>query len=345
MSTCNIKDPISDSKATPNSILGVENEVPYTIGENDKLERGSVEGNFYAYLADIAKCKVLSNTEEYELICRAKGGDERARTQVLHSCLFFVISVAKKYRNSGVDFLDLIQAGNEGLVRAFDKYQPTEGGACLVLYAVFEIRKQINRAIRQGSRVIHLPEKITEKAKKYLKRMDECEREGLRVSPFELDAHFEAVKETEECIEDTEAQGKRDVSSRLTGDELRRVMQITCSLGTPYVHNLNSSEGYDSKGIEGTIGDSVADEQFLNLDEWAHRDSLRGIANKLLWLLTSENRQIVYEYLECECAFDEVALINQTEHDTVRWRKDNAMKRLKSLGKKMGYLGEDLFDE
>lgn len=117
----------------------------------------SKEENLIAtYLKEINKIPLLTAEQETELALKAKAGDKAARNAIVNANLRFVITVAKKYLKSGLEFEDLISEGNIGLLTAVDKFDPTKGYK-FISYAVWWIRQSILKAICEKSRAIRLP--------------------------------------------------------------------------------------------------------------------------------------------------------------------------------------------
>ncbi len=108
------------------------------------------------YLKEINKVPLLSYEEECELAKSAQAGDKAARDKLVNSNLRFVVNVAKKYQNHGLDLTDLISEGNIGLLTAIEKYDVSKGYH-FISYAVWWIRQSILKAICEKSRAIRLP--------------------------------------------------------------------------------------------------------------------------------------------------------------------------------------------
>ncbi len=108
------------------------------------------------YLNDIRKYQMLSKEEEEELLLKYKNGDSEARTKIVTSNLRLVVSIAKKYKNKGLPFIDLISEGNFGLIYAIEKFD-IEKGFRFSTYAVWWIKQSITKALINKSRDIRIP--------------------------------------------------------------------------------------------------------------------------------------------------------------------------------------------
>lgn len=108
------------------------------------------------YLKEINKVPLLSHEEQIKLALEAKNGNKASRDKIVNANLRFVVNVAKKYQNHGLDLVDLISEGNLGLLTAIDKFQP-EKGYHFISYAVWWIRQSILKAVCEKSRAIRLP--------------------------------------------------------------------------------------------------------------------------------------------------------------------------------------------
>ena len=108
------------------------------------------------YLKEINKIPMISHEEEVELAQKAQAGDKAAKDKLVNSNLRFVVNVAKKYQNHGLDLTDLISEGNLGLLNAVEKFDASKGYH-FISYAVWWIRQSILKAICEKSRAIRLP--------------------------------------------------------------------------------------------------------------------------------------------------------------------------------------------
>ena len=108
------------------------------------------------YLKEINKIPLLTREEEVELCEKAKKGDKAAKDKIIKANLRFVVKVAKKYQNHGLDLTDLISEGNIGLINAIEKFEPSRGYH-FISYAVWWINQSILKAVSEKSRAIRLP--------------------------------------------------------------------------------------------------------------------------------------------------------------------------------------------
>jgi RNA polymerase primary sigma factor len=118
------------------------------------------------YLAEIGRVKLLTHADEIRLAKGIARGDKHCKDKLVEANLRLVVSIAKKYRNRGVSFLDLIQEGNLGLIRAAEKFDHTKGYK-FSTYATWWIRQAITRAIADKGRTIRIPVHMVEKVNKF----------------------------------------------------------------------------------------------------------------------------------------------------------------------------------
>ena len=141
-------------------ILSEEDEVEI-IDDVDVLEGVSTEDPVRMYLKEIGNVPLLSTEEEIELAKRVEEGDEAAKKKLTEANLRLVVSIAKKYVGRGMPFLDLIQEGNMGLMKAVDKFDYSKGYK-FSTYATWWIRQAITRAIADQARTIRIPVHMVE---------------------------------------------------------------------------------------------------------------------------------------------------------------------------------------
>ena len=131
------------------------------------------------YLKEIQKSNLLTAEEERELAIKIGKGDDSARARMIESNLRLVVKIAKRYMNRGLPFLDLIEEGNMGLIKAVERFQISK--ECrFSTYATWWIRQSIERALVNQSRTIRLPVHVSDDINKYLKISRELVQEYNR---------------------------------------------------------------------------------------------------------------------------------------------------------------------
>lgn len=120
------------------------------------------------YLREIGKIPLLTSEEELTLANRVVAGEKKAKDEMAEANMRLVVSIAKRYSGRGLDFLDLIQEGNTGLLRAVEKFDPSKGFK-FSTYATWWIRQAITRAIADQARVIRIPVHMVETINKLLR--------------------------------------------------------------------------------------------------------------------------------------------------------------------------------
>jgi len=153
----------------------VEEEAKAKQEEYYENNHNSVE----TYFKEIGNIPVLTKEEEIELAIRIKQGDEKALKLLVSCNLKLVVSIAKKYLNTGMAFLDLIQEGNMGLLRAAEKFDHTLGNR-FSTYATLWIKQSISRAITDQSKTIKIPVHMAQKIAAYKKAVEKLSGELKR---------------------------------------------------------------------------------------------------------------------------------------------------------------------
>ena len=214
------------------------------------------EDAFQGYLHDIRGLSLISHEEEQMLAKLAAAGDTRARRRLVEANLRLVIAIARRYVNSGVPLIDLIQEGNMGLMRAAEKFDYRRG-THFGTYATWWIRQAVSRAAGEQSRLIHLPEHVATRLRKVRRIAAQLSQENgldplpeqiaeaagmpmeevddlLHVTeqPVSLDAPADADNRYSlaDTLEDRASQAPADIASRhMVGEELHRALSSLTS--------------------------------------------------------------------------------------------------------------------
>ena len=150
------------------------------------LEEGGVTDPVRMYLKEIGRIPLLSAKEEVDLAKRTEKGEKRAKDKLVSSNLRLVVSIAKKYLGRGMTMLDLIQEGNQGLIRATEKYDWRRGFK-FSTYATWWIRQAITRAIADQARTIRIPVHMVETINRYVRTRNRLTAElGRDPTPEEV---------------------------------------------------------------------------------------------------------------------------------------------------------------
>lgn len=158
------------------------------------------EDSIRIYLRDIGSTQLLSKEEEIELAKGVEKGDLKAKERLINANLRLVVSVAKKYVNQGVAFLDLIQEGNAGLIKATEKYDYRKGFK-FSTYATWWIRQGITRAVSDQSRTIRIPVHICESMGKIKKTKQALlQKFGRKPTAEEIAKHAQISIDTVQAV-------------------------------------------------------------------------------------------------------------------------------------------------
>jgi len=222
----------------------------------------SVNDNVRMYLKEIGKISLLSMEEEQELSKRVAAGDEKAKNILAESNLRLVVSIAKRYVGRGLLFLDLIQEGNIGLMKAVEKFDYDKGYK-FSTYATWWIRQAITRALADQARTIRVPVHMVET----INKMARIERQ------MTLELNREPT--------DQELSKKMGLSVEKIA-EIRKISQDPVSLETPI------GEEDDSH-----LGDFLADERTMSPEEFANYEILKDELREVLSTLTVREKEVL----------------------------------------------------
>ncbi len=162
-----LKDDLDDEGPDIEDLQEVEELDIENINLSD-IETGNIDDPVRMYLREIGKIPLLTYDEELELAKKVLEGDEEAKQKLAESNLRLVVSIAKKYVGRGMLFLDLIQEGNMGLIKAVEKFDYTKGFK-FSTYATWWIRQAITRAIADQARTIRIPVHMVETINKLIR--------------------------------------------------------------------------------------------------------------------------------------------------------------------------------
>ena len=150
------------------------------------LTEGTVSDPVRMYLKEIGRIPLLNFDQEIDLAKRVEKGDDEAKKILVNSNLRLVVSIAKKYVGRGLTLLDLIQEGNQGLIRAVEKYDWRRGFK-FSTYATWWIRQSITRAIADQARTIRIPVHMVENINRFLRASRKLMQElGREPTPEEV---------------------------------------------------------------------------------------------------------------------------------------------------------------
>jgi len=256
------------------------------------------------FLKDIGKVDLLTAAQEVELAKRIERGDHSAKQEMVEANLRLVVSIAKKYRNQGLPFLDLIQEGTIGLVRAAEKFDYRKGFK-FSTYATWWIRQAVARALADKARTIRMPVHVVEKLNKIVRSERKLRAELGR--------------------EPTAAEIGRDLD--LTNDEvehIRRSAQTPVSLEKP-VGDEDESE----------FGHFITDENMPLPDEEAEITMRKETLGKILGTLSSRERQVLELRYGLDGqhprTLDEVGRTFNVTRERIRQIENQSLKKLRAL--------------
>ena len=255
---------ITDKDGNPSSKYVVEAPKPEELTDEELLGSNSAKVNdpVRMYLKEIGVVPLLSNEEEKELAIAVENGDLEAKQRLAEANLRLVVSIAKRYVGRGMQFLDLIQEGNMGLMKAVDKFDYSKGFK-FSTYATWWIRQAITRAIADQARIIRIPVHMVETINKLVREQRNLLQElGQDPTPEQIAERME-----------------------MTPDKVREILKIAqepVSLETPI------GEEDDSH-----LGDFIEDEVIENPVDYTTRVVLREQLDEVLDTLTDREENVL----------------------------------------------------
>lgn len=279
------------------------------------LTEGTVSDPVRMYLKEIGRIPLLTFDQEIELAKRVEKGEDAAKQKLITSNLRLVVSIAKKYVGRGLTLLDLIQEGNQGLIRAVEKYDWRRGYK-FSTYATWWIRQSITRAIADQARTIRIPVHMVENINRFLRASRKLMQElGREPTPEEVAKALDI-----------------DPDKAL---EIIKISQEPASLESPV------GDEEDSR-----LGDFIHDTQTPTLFDAASRELLKEQVDQVLQSLSDRERRVLEERFGLKDGrpktLEEVGKMFAVTRERIRQIEAKALRKLRhpSRGNKLkDYLG------
>ena len=288
-----------DEEPTEEELRDVDVE---QITDDISLDNISLDDPVKVYLREIGRVPLLSSEEEIELAVKISEGNQYAKQRLTEANLRLVVSIAKKYVGRGMYFLDLIQEGNVGLIKAVDKFDYTKGFK-FSTYATWWIRQAITRAIADQARTIRIPVHMVET----INRLKKVQSQLLHENGFEP---------SEELIAE-----KMDLSVERVR-EIMRVAQEPVSMETP----IGPEEA-------SRLMDFIRDEDALAPDEAALKTITNEDIDGVLKTLTPREEAVIrlrFGLLDGRChTLEEVGSEFNVTRERIRQIEAKALRKLR----------------
>jgi RNA polymerase primary sigma factor len=271
-------DEVIDSSGGPLPVADIsdliEPAIDELVDEEEEAEETLNSGQYFddvsddsvrLYLREIGKIPLLSAEEELALAQRVVAGEKKAKDKMAEANMRLVVSIAKRYSGRGLDFLDLIQEGNTGLLRAVEKFDPDKGFK-FSTYATWWIRQAITRAIADQARTIRIPVHMVETINKLLRTQRRMTQELNREPTIE-----ELAKELE-----------------MEPEKVEYVIKIKQD-----ITSLDAGVGRDGDDEDSVLGDFIEDEDGATPEESATMQLLKEQVQSVLSTLSDREQKII----------------------------------------------------
>ena len=274
------------------------------------LTEGSVSDPVRMYLKEIGRIPLLTFEQEIDLAKRVEKGEVAAKKMLINSNLRLVVSIAKKYIGRGLTLLDLIQEGNQGLIRAVEKYDWRRGYK-FSTYATWWIRQSVTRAIADQARTIRIPVHMVENINRFLRSQRKLMQElGREPTPEEV--------------------------AKVLGIEPDKALEIIKISQNPASLEAPVGDEEDSR-----LGDFISDSSAPTLFDSASRELLKEQVDQVLGTLSDRERRVLKERFGLDDGrpktLEEVGRMFQVTRERIRQIEAKALRKLRhpSRGNKL----------
>ncbi len=249
----------------PDELVDEDEDTPEDVLNSGQYFDDISDDSVRLHLREIGKIPLLTAEEELALAQKVKSGNKRAKDKMAEANMRLVVSIAKRYSGRGLDFLDLIQEGHTGLLRAVEKFDPDKGFK-FSTYATWWIRQAITRAIADQARTIRIPVHMVETINKLLRTQRRMTQELNREPTIE-----ELAKELE-----------------MEPEKVEYVMKIKQDISS-----LDAGVGRDGEDEDSVLGDFIEDEDSATPEESAANQLLKEQVQSVLSTLSEREQKII----------------------------------------------------
>ncbi|MBC8519235.1 MAG: sigma-70 family RNA polymerase sigma factor [Gammaproteobacteria bacterium] len=278
--------------------------------------KGKDHDALHLYMQEIREFPLLTAEEECACARKVQKGDRDAKNHLIESNLRLVVSIARRYQNRGVAFMDLVEEGNLGLIRAVEKFDP-ERGFRFSTYATWWIRQGVDRALMNQARTVRLPVHVMREMGRYM-------RESRRLT--QSINHEPSISEIATSLDKTAEEV----------DKILKLREIPTSTELPVV-----------KGSSRTVGDRIEDTSLEDQDDLFLRDEIFTHLSEWLDSLKERERKVVIHRFgllgEDEMTLEELGKEMGITRERVRQIQLDALQHLHDVLERSGYSEETLF--